>query len=152
MRREMWDVKCEMWKKKGAAAPDAGGRLRNQQINWSSDSRDEGQDTSGRGEEVRRTRSRVSGSLDVGRMWRCIRMQGTLQRKSGRTGRRGRRKYVACVRTQRRQIRRRIRFCWCNQHRSCGISYIPRFAMPIVNGTVLDMSDRQSYRLCASET
>jgi len=141
MRREMWDVKGEMWKTKGAAAPDAGRRLRKQRINWSCDSRDEGQDPSGRGEEARRARLRVWGSLDVGRMSRCVRTQGTLERKSGRkerwnasqdarnvgtqvrtqgtlerksgrTGRRGRRKYITCVRTQRRRIRRRIRFCW----------------------------------------
>jgi len=29
--------------------------------------------------------------------------------------------------------------------------YIPRVALPVVNGTVLHMSERPSYRLCASE-
>jgi len=35
---------------------------------------------------------------------------------------------------------------------SWGISYIPPFALPVVNGTVLHVLDRPSFRLCASET
>ena len=62
-------------------------------------------DVLGRREEKEWTRTRVLGSLDAGRRRRCVRTDGTLrgnsggvecdgalQRKSGRTGRMGRRK------------------------------------------------------------
>ena len=68
----------------------------------------------GRREEKEVTRTRVKGSLDAERRRRWVRTDGTLrgnsggvecggalQLKSGRTGHMGRRKYVACVRTQR---------------------------------------------------
>ena len=72
VRQKMWDVK-----EKGAATPEAGWCLWNQVINRGCESRDEGRDISRPEAEERRrlqdheeqaTRSRVCGSLDVGRL------------------------------------------------------------------------------------
>ena len=81
-------------------------------------------------------RERVWGSPDVGKAPACVRTQGTLPGSIWTRGTwRGVATQVRTHRTQRRQIRRRVRFCRCTQNinKTRYIRLLRRYLFPVID-------------------